>query len=123
VGLFEEMGSELRPLAGTLDAGAAEGEARMSVRLAPGEVTSPVITKDGRLIGFLDGRTDAMADGGGPDRFVPVSAADNLIKRAARPLGASGGYARVKRKAVAKPAPGQFFLVYITAADGLPPKR
>jgi hypothetical protein len=122
-GLFEEMGSELRPLGGTLDAGSGEGEAKLTVRLAAGEVTAPVISKDGHLMGFLDGRTDAMADGGGADRFVPVLAADNLIKRASRPLGSSGGYARVKRKAVAKPAPGQFFLVYITAADGLPIKR
>jgi hypothetical protein len=123
VGIFEEMGSELRPLAGTLDAGAGEGDAKLTARLAPGEVTAPVITKDGHLMGFLEGRTDAMADGGGPDRFIPVSLADDLIKRAARPLGSSGGYARVKRKVVAKPAPGQFFLVYITAADGLPGRK
>lgn len=123
VGLFEEMGSELRPLAGTLEAGAGEGQAKLSVRLAAGEVTSPVISKDGRLIGFLDGRTNAMADGGGPEKFVPVAVADTLIKRGARPGTSSGGYARVKRKAVAKPAPGQFFLMYITAADGLPGKK
>jgi hypothetical protein len=123
VGVFEEMGSELRPLSGTLEAGVGEGEAKLTVRLSPGEVTAPVISKDGHLVGFLEGRTDAMADGGGPEKFVPVAAADNLIKRASRPLGFSGGYARVKRKAVAKPAPGQFFLVYITAADGLPAKK
>ncbi len=118
LGLYEEMGSQVRPVATVVQGVEADGTPRLSQKLVAGEVAGPVVGKDGRLVGFLEGKTDPMAEDGGPDRFVPVSALADLIRRASRTRSYFGGYGRVKRKITPKPAQGRYFVVFITAAEG-----
>ena len=121
--VYEEMGSQLRRVSATIEDVGAEGALSFSRKLLPGETVSPVIAKDRQLIGFVSGKTDPMADGGGPDLFVPLELAENLIKQANRTTTYYGSYSRVKRKIVPKPAQGDYFVVLITAAEASGDKR
>ncbi|MGB2820020.1 MAG: hypothetical protein WBF17_03505 [Phycisphaerae bacterium] len=121
--LYEEMGGEVRQMSALVEDIEPGGVLRLSRKLAPGETAGPVVTKDGQLVGFLGGKTDAMVDGGGPDRFIPVLEVADLVKQAGRTRSFSGGYSRVKRKVAPKPAQGRFFVVHITAAEGPEGKR
>jgi len=123
LGVYEEMGSEVRQMSAFVEDAGPDGMLSLSAKLAPGETVGPVVTKDGHLVGFLDGKTNAMVDGGGPDRFIPVAEVANLVKQAARTRSYLGGYSRVKRKIVPKPAEGRFFVVHITAAEGQKQRR
>ena len=123
LGLYEEMGTEIRPIQAIVQEVGPAGSLRLSHTLAPGEVLSPVVTKDGQLAGFLDGKTDPMVDNGGPDRFIPIGEATMLMRRASRTGGSFGGYGRVKRKITPRPAQRQVFVLYITAAEGEKVKR
>ena len=119
---LEQMGSKIRPVDAFVRGVDPNGAAVLSAQLIPGEGAGPVISKSGALLGFLAGRTDPTAEGGGPDRFVPVDAMSALIKRAQQPAGAGYGYSRNKRQVAPKPAPGQYFTVFVTAAE-YPKKR
>lgn len=121
--LYEEMGSEVRPVPAVIQQAGGDGALGVSEKLLAGEAAGPVITKDGQLVGFLEGKTDPMTDGGGDDRYTPVGELDSLLKQADRTRGSFGGYGRVKRKVTPKPAPGQYFVVFITAAEGATKKR
>lgn len=114
--LFEKAGSEVRTVDATVRAADANGIPTLSSPLLAGETAAPVLTKKGALLGFLAGRTDHMAAGGGPDRFVPVDALASLIKRANQ-RSSFASYSRAKRKIHPKPARGQFFKVYVTATE------
>jgi len=118
LGVYEEMGSDVRKIPAFVEAVGSDGAPSLSRKLAPGEAVGPVVSKDGQLVGFLDGKTDPMADGGGPDRFLPVAKVAHLVKQANRTTGTYGGYSRVKRKITPKPAKGRFFIVFITSAEG-----
>ncbi len=123
LGVYEEMGSEVRQISAFVEDVGPDGTLSLSPKLAPGETVGPAVTKDGQLVGFLDGKTNAMVDGGGPDRFIPVAEVANLVKQAGRTRSSFGGYSRVKRKIVPKPAEGRFFVVYITGAEGVKRNR
>jgi len=118
LGVYEEMGTEVRRMSAFVEEVGPDGMLGLSRKLAPGETVGPVVTKDGHLVGFLDGKTDAMVDGGGTDRFIPVAEVADLVKQAARTRSYFGGYSRVKRKIIPKPAAGRFFVVHVTAAEG-----
>jgi hypothetical protein len=119
--LFEQMGGKIRQVDAFVRGADPNGAAALSAQLLAGEGAGPVISKNGALLGFLAGRTDPTAEGGGPDRFVPVQALSTLIKRAQQPASSGYGYSRNKRQAAPKPAPGQCFTVFVTAAEY--PKR
>jgi hypothetical protein len=118
---FEQMGGKIRPVDALVRGVDPNGAAVLSAQLLPGEGAGPVISKNGVLLGFLAGRTDPTAEGGGPDRFVPVDAMSALIKRAQQSASTGYGYSRNKRQVAPKPAPGQYFTVFVTAAEY--PKR
>ena len=121
--LYEEMGSEVRQISTVVEGLGADGAVSLSQKLSAGEGVGPVVTKDGQLVGFLDAKTDPMVDGGGPDAFIPVAHVATLVKQAGRTRSSFGGYSRVKRTVTPKPAPGRFFLVFITAAEGSSKRR
>ncbi len=117
LGLYEQMGSGIRAIRGEVES-ADDGSVRVSARLAPGEAAGPVVAEDGRLVGFLAGRTDVTADGGGANRMIPVSELAALIKQARRPASDYGGsFGRPKRKAASQPVAGKSFVVYATMAE------
>ncbi len=115
---FEQMGSTIRPVDATVRAADPNGAAALSAQLLPGEGAAPVISKVGALLGFLAGRTDPSAEDGGPDRFVHVEDMSALIKRAQQPSGSGySSFSRNKRQAAPRPAPGQYFTIFVTAAE------
>ena len=120
--LYEEMGSRVRPIPTKIEKVEANGAIRLAQGLIAGESAGPIITKDGRLLGFLAGKTDATADGGGPDQVIGLTEIADLIKRAGR-SSSYGGYRRVKRKITPKPAQGRCFVVLATAAEAPERKR
>lgn len=52
--------------------------------LRPGESAAPLFTADGKLVTFLAGRTDVMADLGGPELTLPPAKVQELIKTAGK---------------------------------------
>jgi len=119
---FEQMGSKVRSFDAMVRGVDANGAVALSAQLPPGECAGPVISKSGALLGFLEGRTDPTAQRGGPDKFVPIGVMDTLIKRASRSTTYSSGYSAAKRTVTPKPAAGQYFKIFVTAAE-YPKKR
>jgi hypothetical protein len=120
--LYQEMGSQIRPIPAKIAKVDPNGVAALSENLVAGEAAGPILTKDGVLAGFLVGKTDPMVDGAGPNRVIPLSRLDELIKRASRGYSSYTGYRRVKRKIEPKAVTGRFFVVLAVAAEA-PPKR
>jgi len=116
LGLYEEMGSRARLIHGEVKNIDDEGNLKVTPRLAPGEVTSPVLTTDGELIGFLAGRIDIKHDSGGLHRFVPVSALASILKRASSSRRSSS-YSRAKRTVKPVAVEGSAFIVYAIVAE------
>jgi len=119
---FEHMGRGIRPVSTIVRGADPNGAAVLSAQLLPGEGAGPVISKNGALLGFLAGRTDPTADGGGPNRFVPVEALSALIKRAQQPSSSGFTYSRNKRQVATRPAPARYFTIYVTVVE-YPKKR
>ena len=82
--LYEEMGSAIHSVEAQLVAGAGGQGLKPSKPLAAGEAAAPVVTAEGRLAGFLAGRTDAAVEGCGPDRFIPVKDLADMLTAAER---------------------------------------
>jgi len=119
LGVYEEMGTVIRPIQATVSQGpGSEAGLKLTHWLLPGEGLGPLVAKGERLAGFLGPKTDAMADGGGPDRFIPIAEAAMHIRRATRTTSIFGGYGRIKRKITPKPAAGRVFVVHVTASEG-----
>jgi len=112
VGMYEELGSAIRRGDGKIQSVGPDGRIKISASLAAGEAAGPVITDDARLVGFLAGKTDVLADGGGPDRLIHLAEMASIIKRAAR-----RSYRRPGPDAATQPATGRAFVVHITAAE------
>jgi len=120
LGLYESMGGAVRQAGGKIESVAAEGTLKLSVTLAPGEAAGPVVTSDGKLAGFLAGKTDVRAENGGPDAMIPLADAAALIKQAKKgsSYGGQNLYGRAVRKAPAsRPATGRFFIVYALCGE------
>lgn len=116
LGFYEEMGSRPRAIPGQVDQVGEDGAVKLSVSLASGEGTAPVLTSRGDLVGFLAGKIDPKASGGGKDLFIGLDKAASILKR--RSSGSYGGYSSVKR-ADKPPTPvkGRAFLVYATFSE------
>ena len=80
---YEEMGDQAYPIRGRITAVDANG-ASVDVRLAPGDSGSVVLTEDKRVVGFLAGRTDALAKGGGENVFFTAVQAEDILDKAQR---------------------------------------
>ena len=117
---YQQMGRQIRPVNALVRKAGRRGEMELSMQLLPGETAGAVIYKEGSLLGFLAGRTDCMAEGGGPSRFVPISEMASLLKRAQG--NGYSSYNQAKRKVSPKPAKGQYFKVFVIAAE-FPAKR
>ncbi len=117
--VYEEMGSKVRRIEATVDPPQSGGSPGVSVALAPGESASPIVTGDGRLVGFLAGKTDAMVDGGGADELIPVSRFAALLKRArSRSRAGFRAYgARAKRTVAPREVKGDHFVVLATFGE------
>jgi len=121
--IYEEMSKEVRPIAGRIVAVEDEGVLKLSGGISAGEGAAPVVTGDGRLAGFLAGKIDVKADGGGQDRFIPLARFESLLERASRKSGGSGAYSlygrRARRTIKRRNVKGDHFVVYGTFAEEL----
>ena len=110
-----EMGGAVRKTDGRVKSVKAGGEIVLAGSLLPGDAAGPVLTRDGDLVGFLSGRTDASSPGGGKSQFIQMARIEPLILRARRSSRAySGlrGYDRAVRKITPRKMKGNAFVVY-----------
>ena len=119
---YEEMGSQVRLITAKIDATDSNQTLHISGSIVPGEGTAPVVTTDGRVVGFLDGKTDAMVASGGSDRFISVGELAPLLKRVKKRSTTRTAIRRyygrrVKRKVIPKKVQGDHFVVYSTFAE------
>ncbi|HUS48184.1 MAG TPA: hypothetical protein VM098_08690, partial [Phycisphaerae bacterium] len=119
LGLYEEMGRDVRRVGTTVKSVGNDGTPRLADGLLAGEAAGPVIRGDGRLVTFLAGKTDVQVGDGG--KGLPVSP-DEIAKLIARITGgsySSSGYGQIDRKASAPPlaAKGHAFVVYATSVE------
>ena len=128
VGTFAEMGPEVRMAPGKFTPGSKKGKdgGKTDVKLLPGEATSPILTADGALAGFITGKIDVTVDGGGGGKFVSLKTSDiaNIIRRAASSRissGSYGGYTLAKREVTPQKAEGKTFLVYSVFGERFKP--
>jgi hypothetical protein len=129
--MYEEMADCPRPIAGAIEEvsrEAGDGESgkakqprriptKVSTRILAGEGASPVVTAEGALVGFLAGRTDAMADGGGPHAFHSLADLAPLLKHIPRGYAAYSMYGARRRKAEPVSVKGDHFIVYATFGE------
>jgi len=123
VGLFAEMGSVLREGRFEQEADDAAGApGKLTGGLIAGESTAPVLDESGRLIGFLAGKTNPAAAGGGDGKFIPLTKLKDVLSRLRR--SRRWGSSRSKTKAEPTAAEGKVFLVSIITAERFgDPKR
>lgn len=100
----------------------AEGAVKLDAGLLPGESAGAVFTADGKLVGFLAGRTDVRAEMGGPDEFMAGPPFADFVKAAQATRGSSyrGGSGRLARKADETPIAGQAFTLHVLVGVGGP---
>ena len=114
VGIFGQMKQKIRSTSGTFTPGGEKKTGSVSCRLVPGEATSPVLSGDGRLVGFLAGKTTVALAGAGADKFISLEEVSHTIKRAvsSRTRSQRGSYTAAKRTFTPEPAKGKTFVVY-----------
>jgi hypothetical protein len=114
LGIFGQMKQNVRKTSGTFTPGGKDKPGTVSCKLLPGESTSPVLSADGSLVGFLAGKTTVALDGAGPDKFISLDEVSSIIKRAMSSRTSSGrrSYSAAKREFTPKPLKGKTFVVY-----------
>lgn len=106
---YQEMGQAVRELKIKVKSLDADGNPKIDEKVLPGEAAAAVVGDDGVLAGFLAGKTDVTADGGGVDKFYPLKTILPLMgSRPSAGAGASGS---------SKPVPGKCFLVRIVLGE------
>jgi hypothetical protein len=118
---YEEMGRAPRIVPTTVATAAKDGKFTLAEGLVAGEAGAPVVTQRGRLVGFMTGRVNAMAAGGGRTDCIPPAEIAELLKLANRGSVRHISYGRVKRLPAAKdePVKGRAFVVYGIAVETL----
>jgi hypothetical protein len=113
-GIFGQMIQSVRKIECSFTPGGAKGSGAVSRKLFPGDAASPVLTEDGRLVGFMAGKTTVSLDGAGADKFISTEDISTIIKRAAssRNTPSRSGYSSAKREITPKPAEGKTFVIY-----------
>ncbi|MDP6633587.1 MAG: hypothetical protein QGG42_01655 [Phycisphaerae bacterium] len=114
MGIFGQMKQTIRESSGEFTPGGEKKPGSVSRKLLPGEGTSPVLSKDGKLVGFLAGKTTVALDGAGADKFISLSDISSIVKRAAssriNPIRST--YSSAAREITPKPLKGKTFVVY-----------
>jgi len=116
LGVYEEMGKSVRQMFLRIESVDPNGRIELSGgRMLPGEAAGPVLTAEGKLLGFMGPKTDVMRDGGGPDVFADAAELAPELKgiRKSRPQP------RWMKNPEAPPTPveGKFFVVFATFAE------
>ena len=119
--LYEEMGEAVRQVRTMVKSVDKDGAFKLGAGAIAGEAAGPVVTADGRLLGFVADKTDVKADGGGQGLAMPPAETADLIGRIGSGSSYYRAYGRVGRKAAAEPliAKGRAFVVYATALEKL----
>jgi len=114
LGIFGQMKQKIREATGTFKPGVEKKPGSTSCKLLPGESTSPVLSADGSLVGFVSGKTTVALDGGGPDKFISLEEVSSTIKRAvsSRTRSSRRSYSAAKREFTPEPVKGKTFVVY-----------
>jgi len=114
LGIFGQMKQNIRKVSGTFKPGGEKKPGTVSCKLLPGEATSPVLSQDGSLVGFMAGKTTVALDGGGGDKFISLEDVSSTIKRAmsSRSSSSRRSYSAAKREFTPEPAEGKTFVVY-----------
>jgi hypothetical protein len=114
LGIFGPMDQKIRTEKGTFKPGGKDKPGATSLKLMPGESTSPIISADGKLVGFVAGKTTVSVDGAGPDKFITMDSISSIVKRATSSRSSIGrsSYDSAKREFTPKPAEGKTFVVY-----------
>lgn len=118
---YLEMGGAAREERAAIEGVSADGALELDRSLLPGESAGPALTSEGKLAGFMAGRTDAAAEAGGPAVGIPISHVAELIAGAEEGSSSYVRYGRVRRKADA-PTPliaGEAFVVYAVHPERL----
>jgi hypothetical protein len=108
---YQEMGQTVRELKIKVKALEADGNPKIDEKVLPGEAAAAVVSDDGVLAGFLAGKTDVAAEGGGPNKFYPLKSLLPLIGGGGAFTGGVGG------DGSAKPAAGKCFLVRVVLGE------
>jgi hypothetical protein len=117
--LLPQMSQRVRKAGGQIISAGADGKYVLNVAIAAGETAAPVFADDGRLVCMLAGKTDALADGGGPGGMYTQADIAPLIERAGGDYGGYSSYygAKLKRTPTVTAAKGNVFVVSITASE------
>jgi hypothetical protein len=120
LGIYEQMGRGVRRIPTTVKSVRDGGTPELGEGLVAGEAAAPVLTENGRLVGFLAGKTDVASEDGGRDEFIPPTVIADLVERAKRGSSRSRLYGRTRLKED-KPqsVEGNVFVVYATEPEKL----
>jgi tetratricopeptide (TPR) repeat protein len=110
---YEEMGQTVRQVDFKVKVPDANGGPKIDEKVLPGETAAAVVSDDGVLAGFLGGKTDVSAEGGGANVFYPLKDILPLIGSRSRASGGLGG----STASPLKQAPGKCFLVHIVLGE------
>jgi tetratricopeptide (TPR) repeat protein len=115
--VFESMDSEIRKVPAKISKVDEDNAITLSAALAPGESGAPVITSDGKLAGFVAGRTDAEAELGGPHEVIQLEEMSSLLRRSRRSSTRFGRRNALRSEVEPIVAEGQVFQVFITGGE------
>ncbi len=122
--LFTRMGSSIHTIPGrikTTDDEKKDKEKKdnysVTAKLLPGESGGVVLAGDGRLVGYLSGKTDVTVDGGGRDRFVGLSQIADLAKKFASRRSTRYGYGTAKWNPPTREIKGRAFIIYLVKGE------
>lgn len=115
LGIYEQMGRSVRRGAMHVKSVDPNGRVAVSGGLLAGEGVGPVLTGDGKLLGFLGARTDVTVDGGGPNVFADAAELAGVLKR----IGESRSRPRWIKDPDAPPVSveGNVFIIYATFGE------
>lgn len=107
---------------------AGDGTPKLSGRLLPGESAGPLLNADGKLVGFLAGRTDPMVEAGGPNTFISLKELAPYIAQVNKAAKSSSSFGRPRYgapapKSTTQPADGQVFTLHAIIGVGGPEKK
>jgi len=113
---LREMGGQVRTVPVKIESVTIKGEVNMTEALAlvAGEAAGPVFDRKGQLLGFLAGKTDAMAEKTS-NRLHTILDIEPLIKRAVK--SSSRQTKRNKRNIPPKAVKGNTFLVMVIVCE------
>jgi len=122
-GIFGQMNQEVRRIECTFTPGGEKKPGSISRKLFPGDATSPVLSDDGMLVGFVAGKTTVAQEGAGIDKFISLEEVSNTIRRAvsSRSGPSRSGYGSVKRELTPKPIKDKAFVVYSILGETFTP--